>query len=501
MKTKKENLEISSKKKKKNICIGKKKKDTKTRRKNKIYSTESLQEALEALREGQSYRKVAEQFSIPIATLFKNHKQLQKKNKPGPPTVLSDQKEKDIEDWIIYRSKTGIPVTKNELLDSVQTYLIDIKRENPFIDNRPGRHWFESFKKRHPNIVKRTAQNIELNRIVYEDDLKKWFKDIEDYLTENNLLGIDASRIFNCDETSVQLCPKPSQVLAERGSKSVYQVNDGSDKENLSVLFTYNAEGTRAPPLILFNYKVALPKSIQLSLPSGWGAGLVDNGFMTGAAFYEYVANIFYPWLVSTDITFPVILFCDGHTSHITVPLVKFCREKKIEIIILLPHSSHLTQPLDVAFFKPFKDHWRKVVPRWKIEYQRKSLKKEDFAKVLWYALNTYQGEKNAIVNGFRASGLYPFDANIIDYSVLDKKKKSKSSTDNVTCTLPHETHGEMNCSTSSCSNELELIEKRLSIELLQQFKAAEVEGSWTGDVTKQGLFEFWLEVKKSGNF
>jgi len=42
---------------------------------------------------------------------------------------------------------------------------------------------------------------------------------------------------------------------------------------------------------------------------------------MTCELFYEYIANIFHPILVSQVVIFPVVLFVDGHKSYLTYQL------------------------------------------------------------------------------------------------------------------------------------------------------------------------------------
>lgn len=74
------------------------------------------------------------------------------------------------------------------------------------------------------------------------------------HLHTKNLIEIDSSRVFNCDEYAFFLCPKADQVIAKRGSKSVYKV-DGDEKESLTTLFMVNAKGQMAPPMILYWYK------------------------------------------------------------------------------------------------------------------------------------------------------------------------------------------------------------------------------------------------------
>ena len=149
------------------------------------------------------------------------------------------------------------------MLDSVQLFVRDLKREIPFKESRPGRHWYEGFITRHNNLSIRTAQYLNIDRAsITTEDLIAWFHEIETYLKSKNMLNIHASRIFNCDETNIQLCPKPDKVLTEKGAKSVYKVVDASEKESMTVLFMYNANGTRALPMLMYPYKDRVPKRI-----------------------------------------------------------------------------------------------------------------------------------------------------------------------------------------------------------------------------------------------
>ena len=37
-----------------------------------------------------------------------------------------------------------------------------------------------------------------------------------------------------------------------------------------------------------------------------------------------------------------------------------------------MPNSTHLTQPLDVAVFRPMKDVWYSVLKQWRLESRRR---------------------------------------------------------------------------------------------------------------------------------
>lgn len=167
----------------------------------------------------------------------------------------------------------------------------------------------------------------------------------------------DPNRIFNLDESAFFLCPKGSQVLAKKGSKCVYNKTGNDDKECLTVLFGGNAAGEITPPLILFSY-VRLPDNIIRKTPNTFSIGKTDSGWMTAESFYGYISNVFYKFLLEKKIELPVVLFVDGHSSHVTMKLSHFCLDHGMILISLLPSSTHLLQPMDVAVFHPLKKSW-----------------------------------------------------------------------------------------------------------------------------------------------
>jgi hypothetical protein len=58
----------------------------------------------------------------------------------------------------------------------------------------------------------------------------------------------------------------------------------------------------------------------------------------------------------------PIVLFMDGHLSHISLPLIDEAIAHNIHIICLPPHSSHAWQPLDVGVYGPAKKLWQQIL-------------------------------------------------------------------------------------------------------------------------------------------
>ncbi|KAJ8927279.1 hypothetical protein NQ314_020282 [Rhamnusium bicolor] len=205
-------------------------------------------------------------------------------------------------------------------------------------------------------ISVREAEGISKARaVVTEESIRSWFKDLNEFLDKNHCKEImkNPQRVFNGDESGFMLCPKTGKVLAPRGWKNLYQIKMGNDKENLTVLVVFNASGRICPPLIVFLY-IRPPKKID-KMPDDWVLAKSDTGWMKSEIFFEFVCNDFHNWLNKNGIKRPVILFIDGHKSHMTLALNQFCEDNGIILYALPPNTTHILQPADVSVFRPLK--------------------------------------------------------------------------------------------------------------------------------------------------
>lgn len=105
--------------------------------------------------------------------------------------------------------------------------------------------------------------------------------------------------------------------------------------------------------MIIYPYK-RLPREVAESVPDDWVIGLSDSGWINSEVFFEYMSNHFNNYLDAKNVQRPVILFVDGHRSHLSPEVSTFCSEQ-IVLIALHPNSTHLLQPADVSVFRPLK--------------------------------------------------------------------------------------------------------------------------------------------------
>lgn len=195
------------------------------------------------------------------------------------------------------------------------------------------------------------------------------------------------------------------------------------DKTCLTVLFTANAAGYLLPPMVLFNVKTIPRKEVLEKMPKDWSVGNTESGWMVAEKFFKYIKNVFYNWLIENNYTFPVILYVDNHSSHLTLPLIQFCKEKQIEIIGLYPNSTHICQPLDVSLFRVLKDKYKVANEKYRADNKVINMKKFMFAEILKMALDSHDFSP-CLINGFKACGLVPLNPDAVNYNVLNKNKK-----------------------------------------------------------------------------
>lgn len=394
------------------------KKNSKTKNdkiKRKVYSEENLQKALTEIAKGMSKKLAAKTFQVPRSTIQFRLKNPQHGSKPGPPTILNNEEEEALVNWIKISSQKGFPKRKEDLIKSVSEFLKKSNRPSSF---KNGEKWFKLFLARHPTLAFRTPEAVTAaSSTVSENDVRGWFRQIKNYFDENNLFHIlsDPGRIFNGDETNFVLCPKTGLVLSSKGERNVYEVDNAQAKTSLTVMFTFCADGNLTPPMVIFPNK-RLPAEITAKIPEDWGVGLSENGWMNSDIFYEYIKNVLHPHLVKTGKIFPVILFVDGHKSHLTYAVSELCSNLQIILIALYPNCTRLLQPADVAAFKPLKTEWQKTVLEWRRTNPFRALTKTEFVPLLKVTIEK-SIKPQTIINGFRATGIYPWNEDSVDYS------------------------------------------------------------------------------------
>lgn len=473
------------------------------------YSHQQLLLALDAIKSGETALSVSKRFGVPRSTLIykaTGKSTMNEERRLGPPPRLGTDAEVMLKNWVLAMAKRGFPVSKSNLMTSVQQILRDLKSQDLFPQGRPGPTWLTLFLKRNPEISQRTVEKLsKVRAVVSESTIKEWFLEVITYVNENSLQEVlaDPSRIFNMDETAFFLCPKGEKVLGMKGQKNVYEVHSSNEKENLTVLCSISADGKVNPTLVVYP-GVRFPSTLKLQFPKDWAMGKTETGWINGQTFYEYFVNYFYKWLVQNKISLPIIVFLDGHKSHLTYHLSKFCSEKNIVLIALPPNCTHVMQPLDVAVFRPVKRGWAEAVHNWRMSHsQGDRLTKFTFAPMLKEVFDKTMKERT-IINGFRTCGLFPFDDSAVDYTKVDvfniesSVAKPRQEPDLTEKTMLIQNRSPENHVEKQCC--IQFMESFIPKNLLTEFKETynKFTPVWNGNESSQDLYVVWKKAMDS---
>lgn len=369
----------------------------------KDYPVENMEKAVAAVKSGaMTAFKASKKFNVPRITLYNKVKGVHSKSVGGQ-TVLSGIEELVLRDHLLFLAEFGFPMTQFELRIIVKSYLDSTgKIEKRFKNNFPGVDWVVLFLKRHKNLTQRFAANIKPQRArVSKEVIRSYFDQLSISLTD-----VPPDNIWNYDETNLADDPGSQKIIAKRGCKYPERVIHSS-KSAHSVMFCGNAVGEIMPPYVVYKAENLWTSWVNGG-PKGTRFNRTTSGWFDQRTFEDWFEYQALPILKKQD--GKKLLIGDNLSSHLSIKVVQLCEENNIRFVALPPNSTHMTQPLDVAFFRPFKIKWRQILNKWKLSHGNKALKKDTFPTLLKEAVDEVMQNKQSLVSGFRKCGIYPLN-------------------------------------------------------------------------------------------
>lgn len=77
------------------------------------------------------------------------------------------------------------------------------------------------------------------------------------------------------------------------------------------------------------------------------------SGWMTGPNFVKAIQH--FVKYTGFSPTRQMLIICDNHESYMCIEATNLAKENGVHILTVLPHSTHMMQPLDVGVMKPFQ--------------------------------------------------------------------------------------------------------------------------------------------------
>ena len=185
-------------------------------------------------------------------------------------------------------------------------------------------------------------------------------------------------RIYNCDETFLPLDGTREKAVTSKKAKYTYAQAHGTT-DHIIMLCGASAAGIALPPMIIFP-KAFPGGAYTFKGPDDAVYAKSESGWVDSELFLSWMKKVFLEHVV---VQRPVILFVDGHSSHLTLELIDLARSNGIILFCLPPHTTHALQPLDVAVFKSLKDSFFKTLRAFCFTKKNFVVSKRDFAAVV----------------------------------------------------------------------------------------------------------------------
>ena len=389
-----------------------------TRRRNTESTAKEarIQEAIQEMEKDPKLklRKAARDFGVPKSSLKDRLDGRQPRNKAQEHLMnLTLHEEKELVHWITTLMSRGYAPryrTVQELAEIIQGRRVTgINDESIALVNydKFGKDWVARFMSRYPQLESARRKLIEAARIkdVSVERLNKWFEDLQHVIKENN---IESHNLYNMDESGFAIGDvEASQRIINAEIRQRFQAKPGR-QEWVTAVECICADGSSLPAFIIFKGENISRQWIPANIHNDWRFRCNTKGWTSNIHGLQWLREVFEPTTREKADGKPRLLICDGHDSHITASWIAHCMKNNIIFMVLPPHSSHLTQPLDVGVFGPLKTLMASAIePLISTELHR--ILKAEWLSAYMEAHNDAFSTRN-IQAGFRGAGIQPFN-------------------------------------------------------------------------------------------
>lgn len=270
-------------------------------------------------------------------------------------------------DYIRRLSLSGHPPTPQSVYEVANVLRDNRLQSNSLHTLTPLSHtWLEKFRRRHREAIGSVwTRRIDTSRVQAEsiEQLSPWFAEFGAALTKH---AYKPENVYNLDETGYHIgMTMASRVIVDLGAKGKVQKAKKSTpgrQEWVTTIECFSAAGIALPPMIIFKGQAAINSKMVPERLAGWFWTTSNSGWTNDTLCYEWLTQVFDP---STRPSIPSqrrLLVVDGHGSHVKARNIAFCMQNNIDLMVLPAHSSHITQPLDIAVFGPLKGAMSRIV-------------------------------------------------------------------------------------------------------------------------------------------
>jgi DDE superfamily endonuclease len=269
-----------------------------------------------------------------------------------------------------------------------------------------NKDWFHTVRAKTLEQARKAIQN--------KDDILNHFADFQATLAE---YGVVMEDVWNMDESGFRIgCLNGRIVITHANTKAVY-LADPDVRDWVTTIETISAGGERIPAMLILAGQTHLEKFFANDLEDDTLLGVTTTGYSNDLMGLEYIEH-FNKMTEKKRVGEWRMLVFDGHGSHMSDAFTWYCWKHNIIPFRLIPHSTHLLQPLDIGIFQPLK-HWHQVAIENKIEFGDLEFTKVDFL-MAYQTMANRTFKSKTILSAWKKAGLLPLDPQV----VIDKLRE-----------------------------------------------------------------------------
>ena len=381
------------------------------------YTPEDQLNAVKEVKEGTlTLRKAHQKYKISLGTLSNQMKGKGKGySNAGHPTVFSKETELLMAQHLASLGEWGYPFDILDVRMFAKQVLCEADRHVPqFSDNLPSKEWARLFLKRNKDTIKlRKCQNFTPSKAALSaEDVTTFFNNLLQSLAEGDENGVPPKNLFNCDEINLSDDPGTKMCVFKRSTKYPERIQSSS-KAAVSLMFCGSASGQILPLYVVYKSEHLWTTQTEGG-PQNTRYNRSNSGWFDANTFADWFEFTFIPHCRTLDGR--KVILGDNLSSHFSKRVLELSEQNNLTFICLPPNSTHLLQPLDVAFFAPLKRKWRKILDAWKSSQRKQSqlLSKDAFPRLLKQLCDEvcpFHETNDNLKSGFKKCGIYPLNA------------------------------------------------------------------------------------------
>ncbi|XP_041484938.1 uncharacterized protein LOC121431436 [Lytechinus variegatus] len=350
----------------------------------------------------------------------------------GRGSILTQVDERALVEHLHKLSSYGYGLTKTQVIHLATNMADELgRREGKAKGRLLSDTWYRLFRQRWPDLRLVAPSKLQMSRAKSTTAavLSSYFEELRQVMDRYDLRD-KPYHIYNVDETNINAEHKPPKVVCgDQGSRT--NAITSHRIATTTVLACGNAAGRALPPYYVFKGKRMMPELMDGALP-GSKMTLTETGWSNGAVFSKFLTEHFVPSLPPREDGEYVLLMYDGHTSHISTTVIDFARANQVILFVLPAHTSHITQPLDVACFSAMKSAYNQECALYMQKNPGQVITRYEIA---WLSLAAYLRalKEENLKAAFRKTGIFPLDPNAVKIGEVSKTSTLVTPTSSTT--------------------------------------------------------------------